>query len=506
MQIGTIEVPLFGKEDIEAYDSWKRMMALVESGKYSEAFALYKENESLVIFMPFGYAFRTYVKFYDHLGLNQAEDFRKTILREIDNFPNLLECRVTKGGISLMIRDYFSLAFGNLKHRGLRSWLTMLGIFIGIAAVVSLISLGSGLQSAITGQFSTLSTDKLVVQSASTGFGAPGSSAVRKLTSHDVRLIESVQGVKEVIGRLIRIAKVEYNGALSFSYLGSIPDNQKQADVIYESVSVKAAEGKILKSGDNGKIVLGADIAGSDVFGKKIRIGSKLNIQGKDFTVIGILEKSSSFQINSVILMTEKDMKNILNIGDEYDMILVQVNDKNQAENIAQDITTKMRKDRKEKIGEEDFSVQTPLQAIQSVNTILNIINLIVTSIAGISLLVGAIGITNTMYTSVLERTREIGIMKAIGAKNKDILLIFLIEAGLLGLVGGVIGALIGLGFAFLVSTIANAALGDTILNVQISYPLLIGAISFSLIVGIVAGVLPAIQASKLKPTEALRK
>ncbi|MFA6023132.1 MAG: ABC transporter permease [Candidatus Pacearchaeota archaeon] len=405
-----------------------------------------------------------------------------------------------------MIGDYFSLAFGNLKHRGLRSWLTMLGIFIGIAAVVSLISLGAGLQNAVTGQFSTLSTDKLVVQSAGTGFGPPGSTAVNKLTSHDIKLIETVPGVSEVIGRLVRIAKVEYNNVLDFSYLGSIPEEQKQADIVYEALNVKPKEGKILKSNDYGKVVLGSDVASSDNFGKLLRVGSKIKIQGKEFTVIGILEKSSSFQANLVILMTDKDMKSILNIGDEVDMIVVQIADKNQAEEIAVKITEKMRKDRNEKVGEEDFSVQTPLQAISSVNTILNIINLIVTSIAMISLFVGGIGITNTMYTSVLERTKEIGVMKAIGAQNKDILLIFLIEAGLLGLVGGIIGAIIGLGFAFAVSSVAAAALGENILNVQISWPLLIGAVSFSLIVGVIAGVLPAIQASKLKPTEALRR
>jgi putative ABC transport system permease protein len=405
-----------------------------------------------------------------------------------------------------MINDYFSLALGNLRHRGLRSWLTMLGIFIGIAAVVSLISLGDGLQTAVTGQFSTLSPDKLIVQNANTGFGPPGSTAVKKLTSHDIKIIEAVQGVTEVIGRLVRVGKIEYNNALGFSYIGSIPDDQKQTDIVYGTLDIKINDGKLLQSSETGKVVIGSDIASSDQFEKIIRVGSKLNIQGKEFIVIGILEKASSFQINSVILMTEKDMKKTFNLGDEVDLIVVEVFDKNYAEQIGKEITRKLREDRHEKEGEEDFSVQTPIQAIQSVNTILNIINIIITSIAMISLIVGGIGITNTMYTSVLERTREIGVMKAVGAQNKDILLIFLIEAGLLGLVGGLIGAIMGLGLAFGVASIANAAFGDQILNVQLSVPLILGAIAFSFIVGIIAGVLPAIQASRLKPTEALRR
>ena len=180
--------------------------------------------------------------------------------------------------------------------------------------------------------------------------------------------------------------------------------------------------------------------------------------------------------------------------------------DEKEINDVASRIEDKMRKDRKEKKGEEDFSVQTPVKALGTVNLILNIINLIVTGIAAISLVVGGIGIMNTMYTSVLERTKEIGIMKAIGARNSDVMKIFLIESGLLGLVGGVVGAVIGLLLAFGVSGAANAAFGSVILKVTLSWPLLLMSISFSLIIGIVSGISPAIQASKLKPVDALRK
>jgi putative ABC transport system permease protein len=405
-----------------------------------------------------------------------------------------------------MLSDYFSLALGNLKHRGIRSWLTMLGIFIGIAAVVSLISLGQGLQTAITGQFSTLSVDKLVVQSASTSFGPPGSFAVRKLNEHDIKLIESVQGVNMVISRLIRISKIEYNKAIAFGYIGSIPDTKEKTELVYEAINAKVVLGSLLNYNDYGKVVLGSNYAKEDMFGKPLRVGSKIKIQDKEFEVSGILKQSSTFQVNLIILMTEKDMKDLFNIGDETDMIVVQVQDKNKINEVATNIEYKMRKDRKEKEGEEDFSVQSPEKALGAVNTILNIINLIVSGIAAISLLVGGVGIMNTMYTSVLERTKEIGVMKAVGAQNKNIRMIFLIESGLLGLVGGIVGALIGLGFAFLASFAANTALGTTIITVNISYPLLFASIAFSLVIGLFSGILPAIQASKLNIVDAMRK
>jgi putative ABC transport system permease protein len=404
-----------------------------------------------------------------------------------------------------MIRDYLFLSFDNLKHRGIRSWLTMLGIFIGIAAVVALISLGQGLQQAVLGQFDALSADRLIIQNAETGFGPPGSTAVKKLNDHDLELIKRVPGVEIAVPRLIRMGKVEYNKVASFKYMGDLPDDKSKVDMLYETMNAKPVEGRLLTSDDRGKIVLGNDFLNQKEFGKKITIGTKLNINGKDFEVAGILGKLNNIIFNSVIIMPTKDMKDLLNIGDEWDTIAVKVVSKDRVEQVARDIEEKMRRDRNLNIGEEDFTVQTPNQALSAVNTILNIVNLIVIGIAAISLIVGGIGIMNTMYTSVLERKREIGIMKAVGAKNSDILTIFLIESGLLGLTGGVVGAIIGLALAFGASATAAYFIGINLLKVTISYPLLISAVLFSLIIGAISGILPAKQASQLKPVEALR-
>ncbi len=404
-----------------------------------------------------------------------------------------------------MLIEYFSLAFENLKHRGIRSWLTMLGIFIGIAAVVSLISLGNGLQTAITGQFSSLSPDMLTIQNAEAGFGPPGSTAVTKLNEHDLDLISSVPGVEVAIPRLIRSATVEFNEVRGYKYLASMPDSQDDADFIYRTMNVKTSSGRLLKASDRGVVVIGADFMPKDEFGKEVRIGSSVDIQGKSFKVAGILEKAGTFQLNLAALMSEDDMEDILNIDDETDLIVVRVSSADRTEEVANAITMKMRRDRNEEIGEEDFSVQTPIQSLQSINTILAILNILIAGIAAISLVIGGIGIANTMYTSVLERMKEIGIMKAVGGQNSDILKIFVIESGLLGLVGGVVGAVLGIGFAFLVSNIAESFLGQNILAVTISYPLVFMSIGFAFMIGLVSGILPAIQASKLKPVAALR-
>ena len=381
----------------------------------------------------------------------------------------------------------------------------MLGIFVGIAAVVSLISLSNGLQEAVLGQFDVLSPDTLIVQSSGTSFGPPGSGAVRKLTEHDLDLIASVNGVDMAIPRLLRTVKIEFNKVIGFKYVTSIPGDPKMDNLMYKVLNIGLSEGRRLNSEDKGKILVGADLIKKEEFDKQIEIGSRIKIQNSSFEVVGIMEKTSSLIINNIGVITQKELEDALNISDELDIIMVKVVDKSRTEEVAGLIKKAMRRDRDQKEGEEDFVVQTPIQALSSINTILTILNIIVSGIAAVSLIIGGIGIANTMYTSVLERTREIGVMKAIGGKNSEILTVFVIEAGLLGLVGGIIGAIIGLAFAFGVAYAANVYLGQQLLVVAISYPLVFLSIGFSFIIGLVSGIMPALQASELKPVQALR-
>ena len=204
--------------------------------------------------------------------------------------------------------------------------------------------------------------------------------------------------------------------------------------------------------------------------------------------------------------MLDSDMRETLSISkNEQDILAIRIDNKENVESSAKAIEDKIRKDRKEKVGEEDFKVQTPLQSLSAINTILNVVNIIVIGIAAISLLIGGIGIANTMYTSVLERTKEIGTMKAIGAKNSDIMKIFILESGIFGLVGGIFGAGFGLFLSWVVSFSANSAFNQNILAFSVSWPLLISAVLFSSFIGIIAGLIPSYSASKMKPVDALR-
>ena len=403
-----------------------------------------------------------------------------------------------------MLNEYFNLALKNLLKRKLRSWLTMIGIFIGIAAVVSLIGLGEGLRNAVLSQFSMLGTDFITVQAGGVQFGPPGSGVVKPLTKDDVEDLNDVNGVNFAIGRLIKTGKTEFDDKVHYNFVGSMPDGEQRREV-EKILGIKAEKGRLLKDGDRLKVVLGKHLTEMDHFGEKVKIGSKIIVQDKQFEVVGILESKGSFIIDTVIFMNIDIMREVFDKKDDVSAILVKTRDGANMDIVKENIEKLLRKTRKVDEGEEDFRVELAANNLAALDSTLFAVQLFVYIIAGISLVVGGIGIMNTMYTAVVERTKEIGIMKSIGAKNKDIFALFFFESGLLGMVGGIIGIGIGVGLAKGLAYIGSLQLGSNLIQAKISLFLVFGALLFSYLIGSLAGILPAVQASKLSPVEALR-
>lgn len=304
-----------------------------------------------------------------------------------------------------MFKDYLNIAFTNLKHRGLRSWLTMIGIFIGIAAVVALISLGQGLETAITAQFSDLGTDKLTVQGKAGGFGPPGSGVVTPLTTEDVEVIDNVKGTELVIGRLLRAVEVNFKDDVNYAYMISMPEGEKRT-LAEDVFDFKAETGRLLKDGDNKKVFLGGSYSSGDIFERPVIVGDKISVQGEDFEVVGFLKKEGSFTTDGSIFMNTEPMRTLLNEPEEVDIIAIQIDNVDDIDKIAANVEKALRKHRNVEEGKEDFTVSTPQQTIETLTTILLVVQAVIIGIASISLLVGAVGITNTMYTSVLERRK----------------------------------------------------------------------------------------------------
>jgi putative ABC transport system permease protein len=242
-------------------------------------------------------------------------------------------------------------------------------------------------------------------------------------------------------------------------------------------------------------------------FDRPINAGDKVLINGKQFTVVGILEKKGSFIYDDAIYMNGDAMisEGIKANDGTVNIINVKVQDVSKIDQTRQAIEKLLRKERNVKVGEEDFTVQTPQKALETLNSTLFAVQLFVTIIALISLLVGGIGIMNTMFTAVLERTKEIGIMKSIGARNSTIFTLFFLESGMLGMVGGAIGILLGLAFAYGLAFIGSIVLGSSLIKASVSLGLILGALAFSFVLGTTFGVLPAYRASKLNPVDSLR-
>lgn len=401
--------------------------------------------------------------------------------------------------------NYLSFGFKNLRRRGIRSWLTLLGIFIGITAVIALISLGSGLKAAVNSQFGVGSTQVITIQAGGlNNFGPPGSGAINPLTKDDAAAIEKLSTIDVAIPRNIESGKLEYNNVVAFGYATTIIEGKE--DKIYELTGLEAEKGRLLKSGDTKKVMLGYNLGYEETnpFGKDIEVGKSVLVNDKKFEVVAILKRQGSLILDNVVYMYDKDLNDLIGYGDKVSLIAVEVKSKDLIPKAKEDIEKLLRKRRDVKVGEEDFEVSTPESALEDVNSILNAIQIFIIIIASISILVGAIGIVNTMTTSVLERKKEIGIMKSIGARNSHIFYLFFVESGLLGLVGGFLGILFGLTIGFVGVSSLNSFLGSDA-GITLNIPLIVFSLLGSFLIGAVSGITPALRAANQNPVEALR-
>ncbi len=402
------------------------------------------------------------------------------------------------------MNELFILALKNLAKRKKRAALTMLGVFIGIASVVALVSLGQGLQKTINDQFEKVGADKIMIQAKELGFG--GHDTPGQLTVKELEVISKVHGVVQTAGQLFKSQSVVYNNVQRTAFLIGIPDDPKELQLIDSFNTWETEEGRLLTNKDLGKAVVGYNLANKKLFGKNIRMRDKLEMGNKTFTVVGILKRTGDPGMDASVSVSIQEARELMGDYEHYSYIVAQSAKNENPDDVAERIKKTLRKYRHQKEGREDFVSQSSTELIESFMIVLTLVQVVFVGIAAISLIVGGIGIMNTMYTAVLERTREIGVMKAIGARNSDVLTLFVIESGLLGFFGGIIGVIVGAAISKSVELIANSAVGPGTIYAYFPTYLIAGAIAFSTVVGMISGVLPARRASRLKPVEALRE
>lgn len=391
-----------------------------------------------------------------------------------------------------MILEYFRLAVNNITHRKVRSWLTIIGIIIGIASIIALISLSMGLQNSITAQFESFGSDKILVSAAT--FQGPGSLSIG-LTEKDVATLERLSEFDIVAPFIARPGSVEFKKESKFPVIFGMP--AEDAQELFEATR-DIEEGRFLRQGDKFDAVLGSRAA-KKLFEKEIRINNRIEINGISFKVVGIYKEVGNQQDDNAISIPLESFQEIFDTNGQIDFITARVKPGTDIPSIQKKVERILERER----GDENFQVVTPTQILEQISQVLGIVQLVLVGIAAISLVVGGIGIMNSMYTSVLERTRDIGVMKAIGAKDSDIMKIFLIESGLMGFVGGIFGVALGTLLSLAIGKYATQA-GFKLL-VTVNPQLMLFGLFFAFIIGIMSGALPAYRASQLNPVEALR-
>ena len=407
-----------------------------------------------------------------------------------------------------MLFDYFKLAFGNLTRRRLRSWLTVIGIFIGIMAVVGLVSISQGMETALLSEFNKIGADRIIITPGGAEMGPVGGmNTPTKLSEKDFEAVKDLRDIDMSASVYSKTAYIRFGRETKQESVWGFPIDSEHIE-FYKSQSIfNIEEGRLLRPGDKYKAMIGWGVA-NDLFDKKIKVGNRILINGIAFEVVGIHEKKGGIvgaMGDNVIRIPKSTAREIFNEPDEVTSIFLRVKKESDIDDVVKSVKHRLRRFRHVKEGEEDFSVQTSAQVIQTFKNVLGIVQAVLVGLAAISLLVGGLGIMNTMYTSVVERTKEIGIMKSVGARNSAIMLIFLIESGLLGMVGGAIGVILGLGMGK-AAELAALQFGVESLQAYMGVPLVVGALLFSFVVGALAGTLPALQAAKLHPVDALRK
>ena len=391
----------------------------------------------------------------------------------------------------MYISEIFKTAFIALYSNKTRSFLTMLGVIIGVAAVILLISIGRGVSNYITDQFDALGSNLLFVTPGARSFGNdPASSFTRnKIEEKHVKILQryAKDSIQYITPYIPANSNVKYKDK---SYLASLIGGNENIQNVY---NFNIDNGRFFSKTEvtsNAKVIILGPLVAENLFSSRPPIGEKIKVGSETYEVIGVLKpKSSNYDDGALIPYTT--MQDTFDIK-TFAGIAIKQNPDISAKTAIRQIELAMKRD----LDSDEFSVLSQADILSSIQNILSILTLGLGGIAAISLVVGGIGIMNIMLVSVTERTREIGLRKAIGATPRDIAVQFLIESITISLIGGIIGIVFGW---------AGSLAGRYFIRTEVPWWAVLLAFSFAAIVGIIFGTYPAVKASRKDPIEALR-
>lgn len=407
----------------------------------------------------------------------------------------------------MTIRKLLTEALHSLSTNKLRTGLTMLGIIIGVAAVVSMMAIGKGASTSITSRIQAIGTNLVFVSRDSTV------TNFKPITLNDANAIsklkESSNSIAAVAPSVSTNTTMEFGGNSSFAQLiGTTPEyfairniTLKSGSLFTQSDYDESASVAVIGS----NVVTNLFKGSSQVIGKKVQMGSNV------FTVIGVIGSQGGTESGSndnqvIVPLTTAQVRLVTrtNIKDQINLISISASSPEAVTTVIAEVKTLMQARHNISTGgKNDFTVLSQEAITQTATSVAGILTLFLGGIGAISLIVGGIGIMNIMLVSVIERTREIGLRKALGARDSDILSQFMIESLIIGFVGGILGVALGWGISEVIRILAST--GSTALNPVVTLDVVLLATIFSIAVGLVFGIYPARRAAKLEPVEALR-
>jgi len=413
----------------------------------------------------------------------------------------------------MRLKKIFELAVNYVIHSKIRSWLTILGIIVGVSSFVAILALGEGMQQDINQRMSSMQVDIINITaggsratSSMPGFGGgPGGGRggmTPESTTSNVSItnkdVSAIKGIPE-----ISVISTEVSGREKIYYVGeSIDRTIKGVDVFnwLKITNIELNSGRLLNPSDKYSVLIGDRLANSS-FSKVIPLNSLVTINNKSFRVVGIIKNSQDIIIPQDVAYVVLDDTTI----NQYNTIIVKATSVEVVDNLVTKIENKLMLSRHVTEKKKDFSVTAIKTNVERMSEMSNSMIMFLAIITAISLIVGAIGIANTMFTSVLEKTKEIGIMKSIGATNLDILLLFVLTSAMYGVVGGILGVLLGGAISGTLGSYIGIAMIRGGGNSALSLGLAVYGVALAIGISVISGFFPAYRASKLKPVDALR-
>ncbi len=407
----------------------------------------------------------------------------------------------------MLVTGNFKIATDSIKNAKWRSFLTMLGIIIGVMSVVTIVSIGEGVKKQITDQISQLGPDLITVKpgrtvtrdSAGNVTGVNYASAFigNSLSESDLDTVKKTEGVASAVPLSFvtgtpTAQEKQYPNGIIFGTTDELPD----------ALNHKVEYGSFFSRDDINKdvAVIGTRVA-EELFGETVPIGRSMEIRGHNFVVLGVFEEFEKATIipgadyNLAIFIPVDAGKKLNSAQANIQQIFAKPTNRNEAKAVVTNISASLKTAH---AGQEDFTVLTQQDNLAIANDLLNLLTRLISGIAAVSLLVGGIGIMNVMLVSVTERTREIGVRKSVGATSHQILSQFIIESAVISLVGGIIGVAGSLVANFFIRIFTD-------LEPLITLPIMGLAVGVALVVGVVFGMAPALRAARKDPIEALR-